>query len=225
MKEVKVGEDGLVDINQFMTKTITKKSFKSAIKKFEKDGFKLVRYAPPHNSALLDEVESVSKAWLSLPGRRERGFSLGQFDRNELQHNALFVLRDKDDKAIAFVNQIRSYRPGEVTIDMMRHIESAPNGSMDFLFAKLITALAADFQYFSLGLAALSGVGESADDSLEEKALHQVYEHLNRFFSYKGLRAYKNKFEPSWEERYLVYEGSVANLARTGLAIARATEE
>lgn len=175
---------------------------------------------------MLDEMELVSKAWLALPGRRERGFSLGKFERADLQQNDIFVLRDKDNKAIAFVNQIRSYRPGEVTIDMMRHIESAPNGSMDYLFAKLISDLSSSgFKYFSLGLAALSGVGETPDSSLEEKALHQVYEHLNRFFSYKGLRAYKNKFDPTWEDRFLVYEGAVPGLARTGLAIARATEE
>jgi phosphatidylglycerol lysyltransferase len=226
LKAVKVGEDGLVDIAQFMAKTINKKGFKSAIKKFDKDGYKLVRYQAPHSSALLDEMELVSKAWLALPGRRERGFSLGKFERSDLQHNDIFVLRDKDDKAIAFVNQIRSYRPGEVTIDMMRHIESAPNGSMDYLFAKLISDLSnSGFKYFSLGLAALSGVGETPDSSLEEKALHQVYEHLNRFFSYKGLRAYKNKFDPTWEDRFLVYEGAVPGLARAGLAIARATEE
>lgn len=226
LNAVKVGEDGEVDIEKFLSKTINKKGFKSAIKKFDKDGYKLVCYKPPHAPALLDEVETVSKAWLALPGRRERGFSLGKFDRGDLQQNNIFVMRDKDDKAIAFVNQIRSYRQGEVTIDMMRHIEGAPNSSMDYLFAKLIGELGAcGFKIFSLGLAALSGVGESPDSSLEEKALHQVYEHLNRFFSYKGLRAYKNKFEPSWEDRFLVYEGAVPGLARAGLAIARATEE
>lgn len=225
-KAVKVGEDGVVDIEKFVNSTINKKTFKSSIKKFDKEGFVLHKYTPPLSDGLIDEVQEISNQWLALPGRRERGFSLGQFNREELQHNDLYVLRDKDGQALAFVNQIRSYSPGEVTIDMMRHKENAPNSTMDFLFAKLLKELHAEgFKYFSLGLAALAGVGDDPKDPLEEKALHQVYEHLNRFFSYKGLRSYKEKFEPEWEARYLIYEGGPPGLVKAGLAIAKATEE
>jgi phosphatidylglycerol lysyltransferase len=223
---VRVGEDGEADLAVFTSKTVAKKTFKSVVKKFDKEGFVLSRHAPPHSEALLDEVEDVSRQWLKLPGRRERAFTLGKFDRAELQHSNLFVLRDKDGKALAFVNEIRSYKPGEVTIDMMRHIENAPNGTMDFLFAKLLFFLKDEgFTQFSLGLAALSGVGEDADASLEEKAMQKIFAHLNRFFSYKGLKAYKDKFDPTWEDRFLVYEGGVPGLAKAGLAIAKATEE
>ncbi len=225
-KTVKVGEDGVIDLAQFVAKTVSKKTFKAVVKKFDKEGYVLQRYSPPIADSVLSEVEVISKAWLALPGRRERGFSLGQFDRGQLQENDLFVMRNPQGVAVAFVNQIRSYADGEVTIDMMRHGKDAPSGAMDYLFAKLLTQLQSEnFRYFSLGLAALSGVGESADDPLEEKALHQVYEHLNRFFSYKGLRSYKAKFDPTWQERFLVYEGGPAGLVKTGLAIARATEE
>jgi phosphatidylglycerol lysyltransferase len=225
-RAVKVGEDGVVNIEKFVTTTINKKTFKSSVKKFDKDGFVLHKYSPPLSTQLIDEVQEISDQWLALPGRRERGFSLGQFNREELQHNDLYVLRDKEGQALAFVNQIKSYSPGEVTIDMMRHKENAPNSSMDFLFAKLLKELHSDgFKYFSLGLAALAGVGDDPHDPLEEKALHQVYEHLNRFFSYKGLRSYKEKFDPDWEARFLIYEGGAPGLVKAGLAIAKATEE
>lgn len=225
-KSVRVGEDGIVNLELFTSKTVAKKTFKSVVKKFDKEGYILERHLPPHSESLLNEVEAVSRQWLTLPGRRERGFSLGKFDRAELQRNYLFVLRDKDGKALAFVNQIRSYCPGEVTIDMMRHVENAPNGTMDFLFAKLLFFLKDEgFTQFSLGLAALSGVGEDEDASLEEKAMQKIFAHLNRFFSYKGLKAYKDKFAPTWEDRFLVYEGGVPGLVQAGLAIAKATEE
>jgi phosphatidylglycerol lysyltransferase len=225
-KSVRVGEDGIVDLALFTSKTVTKKTFKSVVKKFDKEGYVLNRHVPPHSEAILNDVEGVSRQWLTLPGRRERGFSLGKFDRAELQSDNLFVLRDKDGKVLAFVNQIRSYCPSEVTIDMMRHIESAPNGTMDFLFSKLLFFLKDEgFTQFSLGLAALSGVGEDADASLEEKAMKKIFANLNRFFSYKGLKAYKDKFDPTWEDRFLVYEGGVPGLVQAGVAIAKATEE
>ena len=40
-----------------------------------------------------------------------------------------------------------------------------------------------------------------------EKALSYIYEHLNQFYNFKGLHAFKSKFRPIWEPRYLVYPG------------------
>lgn len=226
LQSVKVGEDGIIDLDEYCAKTVNKKTFKSVVRKFDKEGYTLEKCVPPIAEAQIDEAQEISNQWLSLPGRRERGFSLGQFNRAELQANDLYLMRNKDKKAVAFVNQIKSYSPDEATIDMMRHSENAPGGAMDYLFAKLLTELHGQgYKYFSLGLAALSGVGNEPGDPLEEKALHQVYEHLNRFFSYKGLRAYKDKFDPRWDERFLIYEGRVPGLVKTGLAIAKATEE
>jgi phosphatidylglycerol lysyltransferase len=230
LRAIKVGEDAVVDLEKFCSDTIKKKTFKSVIKKFDKEGYQLTEHQAPHAESLLNEMEEISKQWLSLPGRRERGFSLGQFNREDLQKNKIYAVRKASGEATAFVNEIRSYsRVGEgkeATIDMMRYRVDAESGTMDYLFAKLLLNLQAQgFTKFSLGLAALSGVGEAAEDNLYEKTLHQVYEHLNRFFSYKGLRSYKAKFDPLWEERFLVYSGKTKELVKAGLAIAKVTEE
>jgi phosphatidylglycerol lysyltransferase len=222
---LKVGEEAIIDLDKFATETIKGKNFKSKVKKFEKDGFILERLPAPHTKELVDTIQKVSDEWLSLPGRRERGFSLGWFEREAVEKETVFVLRDPQNQIIAFVNQVPSYAHGEASIDMMRHKETVPNGTMDYLFTKLLTALREDgYKTFNLGLAALSGVGDQADASLEERAIHQIYEHMNRFFSYKGLRQYKNKFSPTWKASYLVYEGGPPGLIKTALAITRAGE-
>ncbi len=222
---LKVGEEAIVDLERFTSKTVKNKDFKSKPKKLEKEGYTLVRLSPPHSDQILDELKRISDEWLALPGRRERGFSLGWFDRDSLRDDVIFALKDPEGKTIAFVNQVPSYEAGQASIDMMRHRESVPNGTMDFLFLKLLTALKEEnFKTFNLGLAALSGVGDSPDASLKEKAIHEIYEHMNRFFSYKGLRRYKEKFEPNWRESFLVYEGGTRGLIKTALAITRAGE-
>lgn len=225
LNALKIGEDAIVDLETFVTKTVKKKTFKAPARKFEKEGFQVVRHEPPHAGEFLETVKQVSDEWLSLSGRRERGFSLGSFDREALNHTPIYTLNDQANKVIAFVNQVPSYRKGEATIDLMRHRSEVPNGSMDFLFVKLLTMLKEEgFTHFSLGLAALSGVGTEPGASLQERAVHQIYEHMNRFFSYKGLRAYKEKFDPTWEDRYLISEGGPSGLIRTAIAIAKVTE-
>lgn len=223
LKVLKVGEDAIVDLDEFSINTIKKKTFKQPLKKLSKQGYELKKYVPPHTDAIITAVENISNEWLQLPGRKERGFSLGWFEEDVVRESTLFVLESQDGVPIAFVNQVRSYAPDQVSIDMMRHLKDVPNGAMDYLFAKLLQSLHEEgFKSFSLGLAALSGVGESKSDTKEEKAVHMIYEHMNHFFSYKGLRNYKSKFKPTWEDRFLIYEGTTASLIKTALAITRA---
>jgi phosphatidylglycerol lysyltransferase len=107
----------------------------------------------------------------------------------------------------------------------MRHRLETPNGTMDYLLMELMLALREEgYSRFALGLAPFSGVGDRPGATLQERALNQLYEHLNRFFSYKGLRYYKAKFEPDWEERFLVYGRGPLALARVGVALTRVTE-
>lgn len=220
--EVKIGEEARVDIDKFTTETIKKKDFKGKENKFK--GFSLVRHEPPHSAELMSTVESISNEWLALPGRGEHRFTLGQFERSYIQTTPLICLNNAEGNSIAFVNEARSYFPGEITIDLMRHRNEVPSGTMDYLFLKLLQAYKErGYRYFNLGLAALSGVGDDPDASLKERALFQLCEHLNKGFSYKGLQKYKQKFDPTWEARYFVYRGGPAKLLKCVLAFKKVT--
>ena len=80
----------------------------------------------------------------------------------------------------------------------------------------MLLLLEEGYRWFSLGLAPLAGVGDRPGASLQERGVHQVYEHLTAVFSFKGLRSYKAKFEPVWEERFLVYQDGPPGLIRHG---------
>ncbi len=228
MQELMVGEEAILDLDHFHSKTAKRKWFRYIRRKFEeREGYRVIRYEPPHSRELLDEVEAISDEWLSLPGRRERGFTIGSFKRDYVGETTLFVVREPvEGRALAFVNQIPSYREGEATIDLMRHRIEIPNGVMDYLFIAVLLSLEEEgYRSFDLGLAPLSGVGERPGASLQERTLNQISERLTRFFSYKGLKNYKAKFEPDWEKRFLVYAGGPPALAKIGIALTRVTEE
>jgi phosphatidylglycerol lysyltransferase len=222
---LKIGEEASVDLERFATVTAETKDFRYIRRRYERDGYTTSRHEPPHSAELMAAVESVSREWLSLAGRRERGFTLGAFDHHYLQRTPLVVLRDAAGAIQAFVNEIPSYRPGEATIDLMRHREDVPNGVMDYLFTMvLLECHERGFAHFSLGMAPFAGVGEDPGATLTERAVREIFERLNRLFSYRGLRNYKAKFDPDWEDRFLVYRGGPVGLARTALALTRITE-
>jgi phosphatidylglycerol lysyltransferase len=91
---------------------------------------------------------------------------------------------------------------------------------MDYLFSELMLVVRGEgYTWFSLGLAPLAGAAEKPGASLAERAVREVYEHATTLFSFKGLRSYKAKFEPKWEERFLVHQHGYPGLLRTALAL------
>lgn len=68
----------------------------------------------------------------------------------------------------------------------------------------------ADRRWFNLGMAPLSRLEPSPVSPLWTRLGRFVYRHGEAFFNFEGLRAYKDKFDPVWEPRYLAYPGGLA---------------
>ena len=105
----------------------------------------------------------------------------------------------------------------------MRRLPDIEPGTMDFLFISLLKwARDQDYDTFNLGLSPLAGVGEHPDDPMVERAVHWVSGHVNELYNFKGLHAFKAKFDPRWSPRYLIYPGPSSLLA-VQFAITRAS--
>jgi phosphatidylglycerol lysyltransferase len=224
LKTTKIGEEAIVNLEHFYSHTAQRKYFRYLRNKFERRGYKLIRYIPPHRITLLEEVEEVSREWLSLPKHRELGFLQGRFERSYLEKTPLCVVRDPAGHVIAFINEVPSYKKGEATFDMMRHIPMVPQGTMDYLFQGLMIILKQDgYKSFDLGAAPFVGVGNKPQATLIERALRLLFR-MNWFISSRGISHYKIKFEPMWEDRFIAYQGGPINLVKIGLAVTQAVE-
>jgi phosphatidylglycerol lysyltransferase len=205
-RAVQIGEEAIVDLQQFTLEGKAGKRTRNILSKFERLGYRLRIYEPPLESALLAQLRSVSDAWLKLVKGAEKRFSLGWFDDAIIRQCRVAVVEDPQGAAIAFANLVPEYQRNEVTIDLMRHRPDAEQGCMDYLFLVLLKECKQQgYDGFNLGLVALSGVGEDPNAPRLERGLYYLYNHLNRFYNFQGLRNYKEKFHPHWEPRYLVY--------------------
>ena len=61
----------------------------------------------------------------------------------------------------------------------------------------------AGYSSVNLGLAPMSGIAEP--QNLPERSMKFAYEKIRSFGHYKGLRDFKDKFAPTWHNKYLVY--------------------
>jgi phosphatidylglycerol lysyltransferase len=218
MKKLKVGDDAMVDLFDFSVQGKSKRELRSKYRQFEAMGIHTREFQPPVPDAIIAQLKAVSDQWLRIPGRRERGFTLGQFDCDYLRSKPVLVVIDGAGTVLAFINLI-SVNESEITGDLMRRRTDAPNGIMDYLFIKLfLYARERGYARVSLGMAPMTGFEEREEATWEERAIHGIFRKLDFLFSFRGLHHYKAKFATSWEPRYLIYR-SVLELPRAGFAL------
>ncbi|HUC86718.1 MAG TPA: phosphatidylglycerol lysyltransferase domain-containing protein, partial [Candidatus Saccharimonadales bacterium] len=223
-RRLKIGEDALIDLSRFETEVVTNKHFRNIRNRFTKLGCRVEVHQPPHSSQLLEELRVVNAAWLKS-GKKQWGFMQGAFETAYLQNGPLYVVRDGENRAVAFTNGTPSYAPHQATIDIMRHLPDAPNNTMDFLLMEvLLAAKTQGYREFNLGIAPLSNTTDSTDSTPEERIVQLVARFNQGFISVDGLRQFKNKFEPTWESQYIVYRGLPTALPKIALALSRATQ-
>lgn len=222
MASLKIGEEAVIDLAKWSLQGGSRKGMRNMVSRLQRLGYSLSVLEPPFTDDLLDELKSVSDEWLTTRHGAEKTFSLGYFNKDYIGENRIAIVRDAEGVLQAFSNTISEYARNEGTIDLMRHRDSAAKGTMEFLLVMLASWFK-DHNYdsFNLGLAPMSGTGASGDAPVIEKGVHLIYEHMSRFYSFRGLRMFKEKFDPGWEPRYLVYPG-VGALPKVAYAIVSA---
>ncbi|UCC89997.1 MAG: bifunctional lysylphosphatidylglycerol flippase/synthetase MprF [Anaerolineales bacterium] len=217
-----IGHEGIVDLTSFTLAGGGSKSLRSAVNRLTKLGHRAEVHQPPLPHEVLHELQIISDEWLTMMHGTEKSFSLGWFDDDYIRNGPVMAVYTPEGAIIAFANIVPEYQLNEATADLMRHRREIENSTMEFLFVALFEwAKSQGYASFNLGLSSLSGVGEHPGDPAVERVLHYVYEHLNQFYSFKGLHAFKEKFHPQWSPRFLVYPGP-ASLPAVAVAMIRA---
>lgn len=206
---MKIGENARVPLADFSLTGRERKQFRQVAGKFEREGCTFEVVPVEGMPALLPALRSVSDAWLAEKHTREKQFTIGFFDEIYLARFPVAVVRRGDD-VLAFAN-IWAAAPGtELSVDLMRYRPETPHGVMDFLFSQLMLwARAAGYAWFDLGMAPLAGLEARPLGPVWNRVGGLIFRHGEYFFNYQGLRAYKAKFAPVWEPRYLVYPGGL----------------
>lgn len=221
---IQIGEEGIVDLKAFTTQGKAGKNLRTAINRMSKMGYEVKFYQPPISDELIRQLKPISDEWLQTVQGSEKQFSLGWFDEEYLRRGEIALVESSEGEITAFTNIVPEYQLNEVTNDLMRHRKSIENGTMDFLFISMFQHYKErGYDSFNIGLIALAGVGESLQGKTgrRDKVFKYLYDHLQRFYNFQGLRAYKDKFQPRWEPRYLVYP-SVTALPDVVVALVRA---
>jgi phosphatidylglycerol lysyltransferase len=203
-KALLIGQEAIIDLTTFTLSGGDKKAIRNAVINIQQKGFKVKIYRPPVKDGLLQRLKTVSDEWLEATGYEEMIFSQGCFDANELKQQTIITLENSDEKVIAFANIIPDYAKDEGTYDLIRKTKDAPAGALDSLMIELIRYFkTTGRKSMNIGMAPFSGIEEGKN--IPERTIKFAYQKLKQFSYYKGLRAYKSKFDPVWVNKYLIY--------------------
>ncbi len=212
LRAFKLGEYAYVPLQDFTIKGSKRAHLRQAINRAERDGLEFSLIQPAAVPARMPELQAVSDAWLEEHETREKGFSLGTFDPSYVSHQPFALVR-QHGQLVAFANLLVTQMKCEASVDLMRHSPQAPAGTMDFLFTRLMLHFQAEgYQRFGLGMAPLSGMASHELAPRWHRFGRLLFDHGETFYNFRGLRGFKDKFDPVWEARYLIAGGGLTPL-------------
>ncbi|MGD8497230.1 MAG: bifunctional lysylphosphatidylglycerol flippase/synthetase MprF, partial [Gemmatimonadales bacterium] len=214
----KLGEDASVPLAEFSLEGGSRRRLRQTVRRVESAGCAMEVLLPGEVEAVLPELRRVSDAWLAAKNVTEKGFSLGRFDEAYLRNFPVALVRGPEG-IVAFTNLWANDRlPGvparpiaraELSCDLMRFDpERAPDGVMEYLFIQaMLWGTSEGYGAFSLGMAPMSGLepeqSTQALAPLWNRAGALLFRYGEQFYNFRGLRQYKEKFDPEWTSRYL----------------------
>jgi len=205
----KIGENAILDLPGFSLSGRKRETMRRSRRKLtERMGASFEVSLPPHSEQMIEGLRRVSDLWLQDKGGREKSFSIGRFDHRFLNRCPIGIVTI-DGKIIAFASVLITPDKSWAAIDLMRYDpEAAVTNTMDYLLAELILwAKASGYHKFDLAMAPLSGMDQAGVSLLYARIGQFMFEYGERFYNFKGLKRFKQKFDPVWEPRYIAAPG------------------
>ncbi|MCC2657010.1 MAG: mprF [Panacagrimonas sp.] len=212
LRLLKLGEHASVRLPEFTLKGSRRANLRHGVNRAEREGLRFDVVPREAVASRLDELRAVSDAWLAGHSAGEKAFSLGAFEAGYIGRQPVALI-SQGDRLVAFATLMTTGSKREASVDLMRHRPDAPNGTMDFLFVQLMLHFQAQgHERFSLGMAPLSGMAEHPLAPNWHRLGRLLFAHGESYYNFQGLRAFKEKFDPEWQPRYLAAPGGVAPL-------------
>jgi phosphatidylglycerol lysyltransferase len=223
----KVGEEAVVHVTSFTTAGKVGAPVRHAIARAKRDGVRVQCWQGQAVPELIFAgMKRISQTWLEAHGTTtQMGFSMGRFPADWSPELLTAVALDAQGEVQAFLTWTPLYAGIGWSLDNIRRLKETTPGAMEMLIAESIEwARTRGFARMSLGLAPLAGLDSRLRADLYVAAAAQaaegnpfvhrpswlersagfLYSRKLLLGNYASLYAFKAKFRPVWEPRYLV---------------------
>lgn len=245
----KIGEEALIDLNTFTLSGSAMSNVRCTCRRAERENVRVEWFEGVPPETIRAHLQTISDTWLAQKaGKRpaELGFSMGRFcdlveaaERADLvaqQHSTRPAHTDPqvprfvtgvaftaDGQPCAFVTLTPLYGSRDAwgwALDLIRRVPDAPPGTIELLLVKAIERFRArQATLMSLGMIAMADSKDEMTHTQRQVASFAT-ERLHLLEEHRSLYHFKKKFQPRWESRYIVTNGTLS-LPRAALAVLR----
>jgi phosphatidylglycerol lysyltransferase len=203
----RLGQEARVFLPHFALEGSGHKRLRTTLHRLTRRGASIRMVWGDEVSALLPALGDVSRDWLADRGSVEAGFAVGFHNPGYLERLPV-ALVEADGRVEAFAAILPGSDREEVALDLQRHRPAGPRGCADALLAWLLVwARHEGYRWFNLGLVPPGAADGSPVSHFWSRATPLIYGGTRARAG--SIRDEKERFNPVWEPRYLVYPGGL----------------
>jgi lysylphosphatidylglycerol synthetase-like protein (DUF2156 family) len=199
----KIGESATVALDSFSISGRRREVLRRNWRKAGEFGAEFAVLTQDEVADVMDELKSVSDAWLEHHSGGDKSFSMGGFTPRYVGEFPSAVVR-VDGRIVAFATIWATADRSSFSMDLMRYADEAPKNVMDFLFVELLHwGRDQGYVAFAFGGAPLAGLEDRPLAPILSRVGRLLFERGEELYNFQGVRRYKDKYDPVWQPRYI----------------------
>ncbi len=199
----KIGESATVALDSFSITGRRREGLRRNWRKAGECGAAFSVLTPEEVASAIEELKSVSDAWLENHAGGDKSFSMGGFAPRYVGEFPAAVV-SVDGRIVAFATIWATADRSSFSMDLMRYADEAPKNVMDFLFVELLQwGRAEGYVAFAFGGAPLAGLQDRPLAPILSRVGRLLFERGEELYNFQGVRRYKDKYDPVWQPRYI----------------------
>jgi phosphatidylglycerol lysyltransferase len=199
----KTGESAAVPLESFSLKGRKREVLRRNWRKAGEIGAQFDVVPADQVAALIPQLEAVSDTWLEHHAGGDKSFSMGGFQPRYVAEFPCALVR-VDDVIVAFATIWTTPDRSAFSMDLMRYSDDAPKNVMDYLFVELLHwGQGQGYVAFEFGVAPLAGLEDRPLAPIMSRVGRLLFERGEEIYNFRGVRRYKDKYDPVWQPRYV----------------------
>ena len=199
----KTGESATVPLEHFSLQGRRREVLRRNWRKAGETGATFEVLSHDHVLAQIDQLKRVSDVWLTHHAGGDKAFSMGGFEPRYVAEFPCAVVR-VDGAIAAFATIWTTADHSSFSMDLMRYADEAPKNVMDYLFVELLHwGREQGYVAFEFGMAPLAGLEDRPLAPIMSRVGNLLFERGEEFYNFRGVRRYKDKYDPVWQPRYV----------------------
>lgn len=199
----KTGESATVPLEQFSLQGRRREVLRRNWRKAGETGACFEVLSPAQVGQEMGTLKQISDAWLTHHAGGDKQFSMGGFEPRYVAEFPCAVVR-VDGAIVAFATVWTTADRSAFSMDLMRYADEAPKNVMDYLFVELIGwGREAGYTAFEFGMAPLAGLEDRPLAPIMSRVGRLLFERGEELYNFRGVRRYKDKYDPVWQPRYI----------------------